>query len=322
MRQARDLHVVMHDRHVSSYAAWVSFVTVCDRGSISAAAGELGYTQSAVSRHVAALERDLGARLLERLPRGVRPTEAGQAMLRHARLVVGETARARDAVAATLAGRGPSLAVGAVPSATVGLLPAAIRSFVRDLPTHRCTLRSAVSATLHDLVLSGDLDVAVVTDYPPGLPASRLLRRHLLLDDELCLLLSDDHPQARGSADERVPLAAFADDVWVEDNPGSERLLVAAAGRAGFEPRVEMEAGDLAGKVALVATGQAVALVPGLLTTIVPGRTVLRRLADPPVRSVFAVHLASPSRHREEVNVFVQALRHAADELPGSPEPG
>ena len=294
-----------------SYAAWLSFVTVCDRGSISAAAAELGYTQSAVSRQVAALEQEMGARLLERLPRGVRPTEAGQALLRHARLVVGETLRARDAVAGALAGRGPSLAVGAVPSATVGLLPAAIRSFVRDVPSHRCTLRSAVSTVLHDLVLTGDLDVAVVTDYPPGLPAARLLRRHLLLEDELCALVPDDHPAAYRVAGDRVPLASFADEVWAEDNPGSERLLVAAAGRAGFEPRLEMEAGDLAGKLALVATGQAVALVPGLLAGIVPEGTVVRRLDDPPVRSVFALHLASPTRHRDQVDAFVGALRRA-----------
>ena len=298
-----------------SYASWLSFVTVCDRGSISAAASELGYTQSAVSRHVASLEHEMGARLLDRLPRGVRPTDAGEALLRHARLVVGETARARDAVAATVAGRGPSLAVGAVPSATVGLLPAAIRSFVHHVPTHRCTLRSAVSTQLQDLVLSGELDVAVVTDFPPGLPASRHLRRHLLLDDELCVLLPDDHPAAHGPADERVPMATFADDVWVEDNPGSERLLVSAAGRAGFDARLEMEAGDLAGKVALVATGQAVALVPRLLLRAVPEGTTVRRLADPPLRSVFALHHASPSRSRHEVDAFVDALRRAALEL-------
>lgn len=310
MRQATLWRGVMHDRHVS-YAAWLSFVTVCDRGSISSAAQELGYTQSAVSRHVAALEHEMGARLLDRLPRGVRPTQPGQALLRHARLVVGETVRARDAVTSAVAGRGPSLAVGAVPSAVVGLLPAAIRDFVRVVPGYRCTLRSAVSTALQDLVLSGDLDVAVVTDYPPGLPAARALRRHLLLEDELCVLVPDDHPAASRPADERLPLDSFADEVWVEDNPGSERLLVTAAGRAGFEPRLEMDAGDLTGKLALVATGQAVALVPGLLTAILPEGTVVRRLDDPPVRSVFALQRASPTRHRAQVDAFVGALRRS-----------
>ncbi|WP_460709771.1 LysR family transcriptional regulator [Nocardioides dilutus] len=293
-----------------SYSTWLSFVTVCDRGSISAAAAELGYTQSAVSRHVAALEHEMDARLLERLPRGVRPTAAGEAMLRHARLVVHETSRARDAVAATLAGRGPSLAVGAVPSATVGLVPAAIRSFVAQASAHRCTLRSAMSPALQELLLSGDLDVAVVTDYPPGLPATRLLRRHHLLDDELCAVVPGDHPAATGTR--RLDLSRLSDEVWVEDNPGSERLLVSAAGRAGFEPRLEMEAGDLAGKIALVAAGQAVALVPGLMLGTVPDHVVVRRLVDPPVRSVFALHHASPARHRDEVTAFVSALRAAA----------
>jgi DNA-binding transcriptional LysR family regulator len=309
MRQTLKSHVVMHDQHMS-YAAWLSFVTVCDRGSISAAAQELGYTQSAVSRHVAALEHEMGARLLERLPRGVRPTEAGDAMLRHARLVVGETARARDAVGAAVAGRGASLAVGAVPSAIVGLVPPAIRAFVAEVPGFRCTLRSAVSPVLQDLVLAGDLDLAVVTDFPPGLPATRLLRRHHLLDDELCAVVPADHPAARGRR--RLALATLANEVWAEDNPGSERLLVSAAARAGFEPRLEMEAGDLGGKVALVAAGQAVAMVPRLMLASMPEHVVVRRLVDPPTRSVLALHHASPMRHRDEVLTFVAALRAAA----------
>ena len=290
-----------------SYTAWLSFVTVCDRGSISAAADDLGYTQSAVSRHVAALEQEMGAALLDRLPRGVRPTAAGEAMLRHARLVVGETARARDAVSAALRGRAPALAVGAVPSATAGLVPQAIRRFVAESPEHRCTLRSAVSPVLQELVLSGDVDVAVVTDFPPGLPASRLLTRHHLLDDEMCVVVPADHATATGRR--RLRLATLADDVWVEDNPGSERLLVSAAGRSGFQPRLEMEAGDLAGKLALVAAGQAVALVPGLMLGSVPAGVVVRRLVEPPTRSVFALHQSSPVRHREEIRAFVRALQ-------------
>ena len=79
-----------------------------------------------------------------------------------------------------------------------------------------------------------------------------------------------------------------------------------------FEPRLEMEAGDLAGKVALVAAGQAVALVPRLMLGSVPEQVVVRRLVDPPTRSVFALHHASPARHRDEVLTFVAALRGAA----------
>ena len=73
-----------------SLTQWSAFVEVCRTGSIGGAAATLGYTQSAVSRQVAGLEAELQERLLERLPRGVRPTPAGAALLQHARIVVNE----------------------------------------------------------------------------------------------------------------------------------------------------------------------------------------------------------------------------------------
>lgn len=284
---------------------WRTFVAVCDEGSLTAAAEALGYTQSAVSRQVASLEQELGEVLLERLPRGVRPTSAGVALLPHARMVVGEAARGREAVRRARDGDPVVLSVGAVPSATAGLVPRALRALV-DGP--RCTLRSGGSPELHDLVVTGDLDVAVVTDYPPGLPADGAVVRTRLLEDEMCLLVAADHALAGGKR--RVLLASLSDEAWAEDNPGSERVLVQAAGRAGFEPRIELEAGDLLGKVALVAAGLAVALVPGLLVPALPAGVVVRRLVDPPTRGVYAVRRAS--RPRAGVDELVAELRRAA----------
>ena len=293
--------------HTSRMAmtGWQTFVAVCDAGSLTAAAEALGYTQSAVSRQVAALEHELGERLLERMPRGVRPTAAGAALLPHARLVVGEASRGRDAVRRARDGDPVVLALGAVPSATADLVPRALRS-LPDGP--RCTLRSGGSPELHELVLAGDLDVAVVTDYPPGLPHERRVVRTRLLDDEMCLLVAHDHPLAGGRR--RVRLATLADATWAEDNPGSERMLVQAAGRAGFEPRIQLDAGDLLGKVALVAAGLAVALVPGLLVPALPAGVAVRRLVDPPTRGVYVVRRAV--RPRSGVDDLVAALIGAA----------
>ncbi|WP_374458117.1 LysR family transcriptional regulator [Nocardioides sp.] len=284
---------------------WQTFVAVCDAGSLTAAAEALGYTQSAVSRQVAALEQELGEQLLERLPRGVRPTAAGAALLPHARLVVGEAARGRDAVRRARDGDPVVLTLGAVPSATADLVPRALRSLA-DGPL--CTLRSGGSPELHDLVLAGDLDVAVVTDYPPGLPHDRRVVRTRLLEDEMCLVVAADHALARGKR--RVRLATLAEETWVEDNPGSERILVQAATRAGFEPRIRLEAGDLLGKVALVAAGLGVALVPGLLVPALPAGVAVRRLVDPPTRGVHAVRRTT--RPRSGVDELVAALVGAA----------
>jgi DNA-binding transcriptional LysR family regulator len=232
--------------------------------------------------------------LLDRLPRGVRPTAAGEALLPHARLVIGEAARGREAVRRARAGDPVRLAIGAVPSATADLLPRALRSLRDEPAAPTCTLRAGGSPELHDLVVAGDLDLAVVTDYPPGLPHDRAVIRTRLLEDEMCLLVAADHRLAKGRR--RVRLATLAEEAWAEDNPGSERVLVQAAGRAGFEPRIELQAGDLLGKVALVAAGLAVALVPGLLVPALPPGVVVRRLVDPPTRGVYAVRRASRPR--------------------------
>ena len=293
---------------VMAMAGWKTFVTVCDAGSLSTAARLLGYSQSAVSRQVATLELEVGALLLDRLPRGVRPTAAGRALLPHARLVVGELGRAREAVRRSAAGDGGVLTLGAVPSATTDLVPRALRLLHEGTAHQRCLLRSGVSADLVERVLTGDLDLAVVTDYPPGLPKTPELERTTLVHDEMGVIVPGAHRLA--GRRRRVRLAALADEVWAEDNPGSEQLLVQAAGRAGFEPRVELEAGDLLGKVGLVAAGLAVALVPGLLAPSLPTSIRLLTLVDPPTRAVYAVRRLD--RAAPVTDDLVHALTEAA----------
>ncbi len=273
-----------------SLTGWAAFVEVCRTGSLSRAAAALGYTQSAVSRQVAALERDVGAGLLERLPRGVRPTPAGEAFLRHAQIVVSEASRAR--VAARTAGAQVHLALGAVPSAMSGLVPAALTLARERLPRHRVTLHSGLSADLQAGVAAGVLDLAVVTDYPPGLARDRHLRHTRLLDDEMCVILPASHPLASGDAP--LDLAVLAEEVWAEDNAGSATVLVQAAAAAGFTPDLELEAGDLLGKTALVAAGHAVALVPAMLIPALRPDVSVRRLAAPPRRTVYAVVRRGP----------------------------
>lgn len=291
--------------------AWRTFVEVCDSGSLTAASHKLGYTQSAISRQVAALELDLGETLLDRLPRGVRPTPAGLALLPHARLVVGEADRARQAVRRARDGDPVRLTLGAVPSASVDLVPRVLRGLPSDGP--RVTLRSGGSAELHERVRRGDVDLAVVTDYPPGLPTSSDVLRTRLLEDEMCVLLPAGHLRAGGRR--RARLSLFADEVWAEDDQGSGRLLEQAAERGGFAPRVELVAGDLLGKVSLVAAGLAVALVPSMLVPGLPAGVVVRRLVDPPTRTVYAV---SRTPHpRPGVAELTAALVETASTLAG-----
>lgn len=273
---------------MATIAAWQTYVEVCRLGSFSAAGAALGYSQSAVSRQLAGLERDLGVELLERRPRGVRPTAAGREVLRHAQTMVHAEAQARRA--ATDARDRRRLAVGAVPSASGWLLPRAFRALRATHPDVQLTLRSASSAELEDGLEAGLLDLAVISDYPPGLSVRAGITRTALLRDPMSVIVPTEH--ALADHDGPLELATLRDETWVEDNAGSATVLQRAAAAAGFTPRVDLEAGDLMGKVALVAAGHAVALVPGLLVPALPPGVAVRALADGPARTVYASRIA------------------------------
>ncbi|MEV6350319.1 LysR family transcriptional regulator [Actinoplanes sp. NPDC051851] len=267
--------------------AWRTYVTVCRLGSLSAAATELGYTQSAVSRQIGGLERRLGVPLLQRHVRGVRPTGPGEVFLRHAVVVLRECDRAVTAARDALDGAAsPPLAIGATPALAAGIVPAAVRSLLDDAGSLRWSLHPGLSARLHDRVIAGELDVAVVTDAPPGLPSDPRIERRFLGLDEMVVVLPTGHPLAGRSG---VPIGELAGEIWAEDNDGSATLLRRHAARAGVTPRVDLTAADLPGKVALVATGHAIALIPGVLTRALPAGVTTVSLLDPPARGIYLI---------------------------------
>ncbi|MGV9407124.1 LysR family transcriptional regulator [Streptomyces sp. NPDC003667] len=266
---------------------WRTFVTVCRLGSLSAAAAELNHTQSAVSRQIAGLERQLGVPLVKRHPRGVRPTPAGEVFRRHALATLNEADRAVRAVRELRDGAPVrTLAVGATPSLAAGIVPEAIRALSERDGAFRWSLLPGLSGYLHDRVTAGRLDIAVVTDAPPGLPHDPRVERRFLGLDEMVVVLPVDHPLAgRGP----VRIQALADEIWTEDNDGSAALLRQHAARAGVGVRIDLAAADLPGKLALVATGHAIALVPGVLTCALRADVTAVPLVDPPARGIYAI---------------------------------
>ncbi|GAA4330753.1 LysR family transcriptional regulator [Streptomyces venetus] len=266
---------------------WRTFVTVCRLGSLSAAAAELNHTQSAVSRQIAGLERQLGVSLLERHARGVRPTPAGEVFRRHALATLNEADRAvRAARDARDGAFNRPLAVGAAPSLASGIVPEAVRGLLKQVGAIRWSLVPGLSAQLHQRVIDGDIDIAVVTDAPPGLPQDPRLERRFLGLDDMVVVLPVGHPLA-GSGP--VDIQALADQTWVEDNDGSAALLRQHAARAGVSVRIDLSAADLPGKLALVATGHAIALIPGVLTCALRTDVTTVRLVDPPTRGIYTI---------------------------------
>ncbi len=150
----------------------------------------------------------------------------------------------------------------------------------------RWSLLPGLSGPLHDRVAAGDLDVAVVTDAPPGLPQDARVERRFLGLDEMVVVLPAGHPRAgRGP----VPVQEPAEETWVEDDDGSAALLRRHAARAGVTARIDLAAADLPGKTALVATGHAIALVPGVLTRALRADVTTVPLVDPPTRGIYAI---------------------------------
>jgi DNA-binding transcriptional LysR family regulator len=267
-------------------------VAVADTGSFTKAAARLDYTQSAVSRRIASLERSAGGPLFERLARGVRLNPAGHALYRHAVDVLERLSRAEQELAGIHAGHGGTLRVGAFSTANISLVPAALRAFRRTVPDVELLAVEGRSAALMRQLSDGALDLAVVSDYPSGLPLADGVTPTFLREDELFVVLPREHPRAEAGT---VDLRDLRDEAWLQDAPAGDRptLLVDACARAGFTPRKIIKIAEWSGKFGYVAAGLGVALVPSLATWAVPAELALCRLADPVMRRT--VHIALPA---------------------------
>jgi DNA-binding transcriptional LysR family regulator len=275
------------------------FVEAARRGSLTATGQALGYTQSAVSRQIAALERTTGAPLFERLPRGVRLTEEGRCLLAHAEAVLGSVRAARrdlDALRDLDAGR---LRVGAFASAVATLVPAAMAAFRAAYPRVALSLVEDNSAGQFRRLQAGEVDVAVVSVYPHQTPeAGGAVELRQLTDDPLLVALPAGHPLAAGAAGADVlRLADLAGERWVEGFPDGLETLAEACRRAGFAPRVDFEVREWTAKQGFVAAGLGLALVPRIAAAGVRPGVVLRPLHrdDAPVRTVHAATRRGPA---------------------------
>jgi DNA-binding transcriptional LysR family regulator len=291
----------MRFRHDGSMSLtpWNAFVEVCRTGSLRAAAEATGFTQPGLSRQVAALEREVGVRLLHRGSRGVTPTAAGAALLPHARLLVNEARRGREA-ARTATDRPATIVLGAVPSATAALVPRAIGR-LRDAGGPEVTIASRITPDLGPMVVGRELDAAVVTDAPPGLPRDPELRATHLGDDEVVVIAAPGH---RLAGADRIGIERLADETWIEDNAGSEVMLRQLAARARFEPRISTMADDLLAKTGMVAAGLGVALVPDLLVPSLRADLTILRLKRPTYRGIYLISRTD----RTDLGPLVDAL--------------
>jgi DNA-binding transcriptional LysR family regulator len=279
-------------------------------GSLGEASRTLGYTQSAVSRHIAAMEAEYGVPLLERGPAGVRPTSYGERLLQHADAILAHDDQLRREFEGVRKGALDHIAVGAFPTAVAGIIPAALNALQQDRPDMTLSLTEALTPALIEHVHGRDLDVAVVTDGPdePGLPDS--LDSTHLLDEHLLLAVGRDHRFARRRA---VFLREVSGDTFVTGSDTDENALLRAHRLAGFRPPSQIVVADWIGKLACIAAGIGIALVPQLVTRALPAGVTVLKLRDEqaPYRRVVAITDArrQPS---ELTTMFIRLARQSA----------
>ncbi|MCW2742570.1 MAG: DNA-binding transcriptional regulator, LysR family [Blastococcus sp.] len=240
-----------------------ALATVLETGSFAVAARQLGYTPSAVSQQIAALERATRLPLFEREARSIRPTPAAAFLAARGQEVLAVLGALQDDLRGLADGAVGTVRLGSFPTASEQLLPAALAGLAGSHPSVEVLLDEGEPVELIPRVQDGDLDVALVYGYT-RLPARRprALALTPLLREDLVLLLPTDHPFAA----EEVRLEQLADAVWVTTRQGTAgaTCLQRMCADAGFEPRIGYRSNDYAVIRGFVRSGLGIAFVPVL----------------------------------------------------------
>ena len=286
------------------------------RGSIARTADALGYTPSAVSQQLAALEREAGIALLDRTARSAGLTDAGRRLARHAERILAMVEEAEADLSAHAAEPSGRVVVTAFPSAAVAFAPALARS-LRAHPRLTLLLRQSSPDDGLQLVRSGEAEVAIADDWTGQMAASvGVLTYYHLLRDPLVLVVERGHPAADPQSP--VDLRALRDEPWLAAPMGEpsrqafDRLLAAV----GVTPPVPSEFEGLGTVANLVARGLGIAIMPRLAVGAYERRLVVRQLPAglDLARDIYAV-ARTASVARPSVAVIIAALRGAARSL-------
>ncbi|MFI6742212.1 LysR family transcriptional regulator [Nonomuraea sp. NPDC050451] len=280
-------------------------------GSVGAAADALMVTPSAVSQQIAKLERETGARLMERNGRGVRLTDAAGLLAEHAERILAlvETAEADfEALRGEVVGR---LNIAAFPTAVRGLMPGALVSLRERHPDLWVQLSEREPERVVREVSRGELDLGVIQDWlnrPMALPDG--LSRATLLDDVADIAVPADHPLAHSR---ELELAQLRDDHWISGSPGTvcHDWLVFTLRNASVEPVIACMADEYPTQLALVAGGLGCAIVPRLGRDCVPDGVRLVPIRPRQTRRIYAVWRTDAAR-RPAIRAMVEALAEAS----------
>lgn len=269
---------------------------IAEHGTISGAARALGFSQPAISQHLRRVEGRLGVPLVVRAGRGVRLTEPGQVLARHAIAITSALDAASGDLAELVGLAAGVVRVAAFPTASSTLVPRFLQLMRDEHPGITVTYIEAEPPEAIGMLRDGLVDLAITFAYPgdradPHREGDASVDTIPLFTEPVVITLPQSHPLAAHRA---VELAGLAEARWIAGCPLCRGHLLAACEAVGVTPRIELETDNAVAVLNLVAAGLGVALLPQLA------------LATAPVPAGAVVRSTSPSSDRG-IQVVVQA---------------
>ncbi|TCO16920.1 DNA-binding transcriptional LysR family regulator [Kribbella steppae] len=292
------------------------FREVAERGTFTSAATALGYTQSAVSRQIASLERAAGAPLLERRREGVRLTAAGQVVLRNAAGVLDQI----DATARELAGlpvTGGTVRLGWFPSAGAVVLPQAISALRRTHPAVAVTTREGSTPALVRALRAGTVDLALLASAPPFRPPDAetpALNLETLSERSLRLAIPAGHPLA---AHDSVDVSELRGRRWIAGPLSGEEFLMGVWPGLDERPEIAHTVRDWLAKLHLVAAGAGLTTISASMASAAPPGVRVLAVRGGPAELRRTILARLPGRQSDAAALLADALRAATLEVGG-----
>jgi len=269
------------------------FLEAARQRSFTRAAAHLHLAQAALSEQIRKLEDELGAKLFHRGRRETVLTAAGETLRVHAEGLIERAAAAREAVKDLIGLRGGRLAIGAIPSVSACVLPAAIAAFRKLHPLVELALFEGTSEAVAQWVESGRVEFGIVQ-----LPTSSgNFDEQRLFTEPFVALMAKSHPLAHKRG---IDLTVLVDEPFVFYKGRARDTALAACRAAGFEPRIACESSELETIRSLVAAGLGIAILPRLAASGEMAQCTVISLKGKPIERQVAMltragHAASPS---------------------------
>jgi DNA-binding transcriptional LysR family regulator len=286
---------------------------IAEHKSFSAAADVLAYTQSAVSQHIAALERETGLTLIERAARPLQLTDAGAQLLEDATPGLEHLRRAERRLRDLAELRTGRIRIGAFPTANAVIVPSGLAAFRAKHPDIKTELEEAEPSAMLSALREGQLDLAIVYTIAGRAHAfGAPIALRPLIDDPLVAVLPPGHRLARRRA---VRLADLADEQWVAAKPPNDfrTLFDQLCAEARFTPQIAVETSDPSIGLTLAQAGIGTMLIPALALHAHPTIKPLSVLGIPAFRTICTATISG--RRHPAINALSDAIAKAAHDV-------